>query len=56
MYTFLTLLPGKRRGGGGKGGRLRDEKAFGRRDKVAQILSAADKVMEKNAQLRTVAR
>ena len=50
------MLPGKRRGAGGKGGRQRDERAFGRQDKEAQILSAADKVTENNSQLRTVAR
>jgi hypothetical protein len=53
---FMTTPPkGKRRGAGGKGGRQRDERAFGRQDKEAQILSAADKVTENNSQLRTVA-
>ena len=49
-------LPGKRRGAGGKAGKLRDERSFGRQDRAAQILSAADKISEKNAQLATVAR
>lgn len=51
------MLPGKRRGGGGgRGVKVRDERAFSRQEKTVQIIAAANKVTEGNAQLTTIAR